>query len=393
MSYYDRMQKVINEQGGNVGKSAMAESAAQIADQGSIQELQEKAGQIQGNLMDSMGQMIAGKMGAKMLLKKFGKPLVQKVLKKQRANLETASEKAKGTIEDLSQESDDILSRGASRLQGLGSSDPGLTIRGQMDPGGKFREGDILPEDVARGEKSLAEVDSANKSRYDALSDADKQTVVENVGERNPGFRSDRTIRGDTSITDDEKGTEMLKNRMVTQDAIGDSEGGQGLWRRTDVGSRDIYQETDQPRAVSGQMGDTVAPREVGFSRETGLTTSEESRLGLREATGIYRSIPETAQAAGRSVMAAGEKTFGEAAMDALPGIGEAIAFAGGLGEGIHKAHVAHLDQLQDAKQTATAVASESMAQMYSGFNRPSFGSMALPSFDTSHGGSALLQE
>ena len=64
----------------------------------------------------------------------------------------------------------------------------------------------------------------------------------------------------------------------------------------------------------------------------------------------------------------------------------------GALGEAIHKAHQIHKEQ--DTAQGIGKLAGQASVQagQYVGNNRPSFGSMALPSFDTSHVSSALTE-
>ena len=81
-----------------------------------------------------------------------------------------------------------------------------------------------------------------------------------------------------------------------------------------------------------------------------------------------------------------------EGGLDMLPGIGEFAMLGGALGEAIHKAHQIHKEQ--DTAQGIGKLAGQASVQagQYVGNNRPSFGSMALPSFDTSHVSSALTE-
>lgn len=385
MSYYDRLAKVIQEESGNVGKAQFTEDSAQMLDSNKIQELQEKAGEIQGKLGENIGELIAGKMAGKLLLKKFGKPLVDRALASNRKALESKSEQAQEKIGDLSQESDDILTRGAGRLSSLPATDPGLTIRSTLPQDLNLRDGDITPESIVRGENTLGDIRANNRARFSNLDENAKGEATDKINS-NPEWRSQGDVAQDVrsgNITADEASSQMLKSRMIEQDAIGEAEGGSStVLGATPYTGTTVYGAGR--REITSSMADDPDPLRVGFSRTSGLTTAEESRLG---------AIPGEAMDAGKAVLGAGEKTFAETAMDIIPGVGEAIGIFTALGEGIKQAVDAHRDQIQDAKQTAMTEGAERQAQLYSGFNRPSFGSMALPSFDTSKGGSALLQE
>ena len=125
--------------------------------------------------------------------------------------------------------------------------------------------------------------------------------------------------------------------------------------------------------------GDDVQP----FDETTGMTEAE---------TGRVAAIKTSTEEAGENIAEMGAKTLGEAAIDAIPVVGEIAMLGAMFGGMIHSAHAAHKQQLADDATEQTDLQNSQAAQMYSGFNRPNFGSMALPSFDTSKN-PAMLQE
>ena len=78
--------------------------------------------------------------------------------------------------------------------------------------------------------------------------------------------------------------------------------------------------------------------------------------------------------------------------LDFLGPVGELASLGIALGEGIKTAVEAHRNSKQDISSEGSAIQTGAQASMYAGMNRPSFGSMALPSFDTSKS-SAMLQQ
>lgn len=125
------------------------------------------------------------------------------------------------------------------------------------------------------------------------------------------------------------------------------------------------------------------AEGEYGTADSGGLTASETARLaGIDTETGL----------AADTIATAGAKTAGEVALDAVPVVGEIAMMAGMFGGMIHSAVKAHREQMADETTERTDLQNVQAAQMYSGFNRPNFGTMALPSFDTSKN-PQMLQE
>ena len=138
-----------------------------------------------------------------------------------------------------------------------------------------------------------------------------------------------------------------------------------------------------QATTIEGKRLTSDPEGEYGTEETSGLTQSEVARIS---------DINETTEGLADTVAEAGAKTLGETALDLIPGIGEVAMLAGMFGGMIHTAHAAHKEQMTDDTSERTDLQNVQAAQMYSGFNRPNFGSMALPSFDTSKN-PTILQE
>ena len=142
---------------------------------------------------------------------------------------------------------------------------------------------------------------------------------------------------------------------------------------------------TNDGEAIEGKVvpkGATDVHEDDLLGKDTGLKTMEDDRLG---------EIADTAKTLG------GEEVGGimskvSSAMDFLGPIGELASLGVMLGEGIKTAVEAHKNAKDDAGSETSAIQTGAQAGMYAGMNRPSFGSMALPSFDTSKS-SAMLQQ
>ena len=129
------------------------------------------------------------------------------------------------------------------------------------------------------------------------------------------------------------------------------------------------------------------------------LTSDPEGEYGTEETAGLTQSetariadINTTTEDLADTIAEAGAKTLGETALDLIPGVGEVAMLGAMFGGMIHTAHAAHKEQMTDDATERSDLQNVQAAQMYSGFNRPNFGSMALPSFDTSKN-PAMLQE
>ena len=137
--------------------------------------------------------------------------------------------------------------------------------------------------------------------------------------------------------------------------------------------------------AMDGKVvpkGQTQGSEADVMDKETGLRASEDARLS---------EITDTAK------MGAGEEVGGimskvSKGLDFLGPIGELAQLGVMLGEGIKNAFQQHKDQLSDIKDEHQNIGASQQASEYMGMSRPSFGSMALPSFDTSKSGAMLQQ-
>lgn len=165
------------------------------------------------------------------------------------------------------------------------------------------------------------------------------------------------------------------------------------------MGDGSIVGESARPTATSAQgtivshegeaMEGKVVPKGAEgvneadvMAKDTGLKSMEEDRLG---------EIANSAKTLG-SEEVGGVMSKVSSAMDFLGPIGELASLGVMLGEGIKTAVEAHKNAKDDAGSETSAIQTGAQAGMYAGMNRPSFGSMALPSFDTSKS-SAMLQQ
>jgi len=145
---------------------------------------------------------------------------------------------------------------------------------------------------------------------------------------------------------------------------------------------RGLGAEQDAPNTVGKRLTDDPEG-EYGTEETSGLTQTEVARIS---------DINEATEGLADTVVSAGVKTYAEAALDAVPVVGEIALMGAMFGGMIHTGHHAHIQQMADDSSERTDLQNVQAAQMYSGFNRPNFGSMALPSFDTSKN-PTLLQE
>tara|TARA_R110002126_G_scaffold51879_5_gene141708 strand:+ start:2160 stop:3332 length:1173 start_codon:yes stop_codon:yes gene_type:complete len=390
MSYYERLSKEYGDMGsGNVsnilgkakdiGQEAMSDSTNMIST-------------LRNKSMGAMGKIIGEKVGGQYLMG-MAKTGVQKyIVDPKRLAMNKQATQLKGDAEGFGQQAEDIYTTGRGRMSqgtnadGSLTADKGMTARDDLDQNIKFREGDVLPEDIARDpDGAMAGVDklsSFNKDRYNNL-DATSQTTAKADISQNPNWRSTSDINADRqagTITRDQAESQRMNSKMIEQDSIGDAEEGSATHL---TGANPFSGQTVRStggRDVTGQMGDT--PTEA-LDRTTGLTTAEQTTAdGLTTA--------EIGATEGATEL--GGATLAETALSAVPIIGEIVGLGVGLGEGLH-------DGIKTAKETAQQtldIKGDEMnvnnAVKYAGFDRPNFGSMALPSFDTSHS-SALLTE
>ena len=269
MSYFDRLNKVLDEEG--AGGRSDPTSGAMTKAQQSYQVAEDKLGQVKSTEYSKIGTMVGLKLGGGALMK-----------------------------------------RAVGSLQG--------------------RAG-VVSE--AR--------DTASRAKLSELSD--QQNTLLSNGERRMGaFQAKQSSANPLPDTD-----------TITQR-------GGGLM------GQDVQTQVPKTTFEGSEVG-----QEAGtFSRASGLSAGESSAL---------ETSLDTARAVGSSV---GRATAYETALDTIPIAGEVIGIGTALGEGIKTAIDAHREAKADTATASQSLDASSTAQKYSGFNRPSFGSMALPSMDTS---------
>ena len=394
MSYFERLQKEYGEMGNAGIRNTLdeAQSKAQEKLTADSEDRQGITGKVEGELGKLVGEKIGGKYVMGKLIggaKKFIAEPRRKALKKQADTKLEGAETKRGEISDL-------------KATGQGRIDQGFNADGSLKAGGKsaregmpddikFREGDITPEDLAGGDNSA--LTASNKSRYRALDDEGQSSVKDKLT-NNDNYTTKTQTDADVSsgtITPEEGMFQRNRSKFIEQDAIGDAEASAttGGTASTTLTGANPYSGTNLGgtagtpggNPITGKMSDR--PDGEMFDRTTGLNAGESGRV-----------VQTTAEADALEGGAAelGSATALEMGLEAIPVIGEIAGLGLGLGEGIKDAIKSHKEQLTDTANMVADNANINTAMKYSGFSRPSFGSMALPSFDTSKS-SALLQE
>ena len=110
------------------------------------------------------------------------------------------------------------------------------------------------------------------------------------------------------------------------------------------------------------------------INKESGLTPMEETHMGILKDQATSMEGEEVG-----SVLSKVSKIG-----DFLGPVGEIAQLGVMLGEGIKNAVEQHKNQVKDISGETQNIGAMNQAAEYAGMNRPSFGSMALPSFDTS---------
>ena len=298
MSYYDRLQKVIQEQEGGSAKVQQALDLAKMTDQADITQQQSNVGTLMTGEVNKFAEEFGIKQASKLVLKGIGKKFIVPRIKAQRVQLDKDIQLKKGQIAEGKQTTQQVTDTAQERV-----AQP-RPAGGENEPAYKIGEGD------------------------DATYAGESQRPT------------------GSGLRDDTGGVEM-EGKVVPKGT-----------KVTDTGVEPI-------------------------DASTGLTEAETARLA---------GIKDFADTAGEDVLKMGAKTIGEQALDAIPVVGEVLMMGAMFGGMIHSGHHAHVQQMADEATEKTDLQNEQSAQLYSGFNRPSFGSMALPSFDTSKN-PAMLQE
>lgn len=392
MSYYERLSREYGEFG-NSGVSRSLDQAKNLS-----QEAEQKSSNLittlRGKEMGDYGKLVAEKLGSKYVQGKVLGGIKKYYTDPKRAKLDSDAEAMRTRGAGKGQEAEDIYSRGQDRMSqgtnadGSLTADRGASIRGELDQNVKFRDGDILPETAINDSEGayagITKVSNANSERFNAL-DADSQDAVKASIRANPSWRSTSDINADRqagTITREQAENQRLNSKMVEQDAIGDGEEESSTVLRGANPMTGTGMGGTEGRQVVGQMGDD-ATQSALLDRTTGLSQSEQATADALTGEEI------TAEAGATALTGA---TVAETALTAIPVIGEIVGLGLGLGEGIKDT----IDTAKNvAKQTADMKADDmniNNTVKYAGYNRPNFGSMALPSFDTSKS-TALLQE
>lgn len=296
MSYYDRLQKVIQEQEDGTGKVQRALDLAKDSSQADLQQQQSNVGTLMTGEINTFAEEFGIKQASKLVAKGIGKKVVQPFVKQTRVLRDRDIEFKKGDIEFNKGIAKDIRTKAQERVE---TTNP----FNQNEQAYKIGEGDTT-EYVSASQRPTG------------------------------GLRRDNT-----------GGTEV-EGKVV-------------------------------PKGT--KVGDNVEPMDA----TTGLTDAETARLA---------GIKTTEDATTGEIAKLGAKSIGEQALDVVPVLGEIAMMGAMFGGMIHTGHHAHVQQMADEAKEQTDLTNVQSADLYSGFNRPAFGSMALPSFDTSKN-PAMLQE
>jgi hypothetical protein len=98
-----------------------------------------------------------------------------------------------------------------------------IESRSKLDKNIKFREGDIKPEDIVRGNNTLEDLRNNNEARYTAISKEDRLTANDML-ENRQGYRKLQDINSDNTLSEEQKNIELQNNYFNKQDVIGDVE-------------------------------------------------------------------------------------------------------------------------------------------------------------------------
>lgn len=206
------------------------------------------------------------------------------------------------------------------------------------------------------------------------------------AGGKQSAFASGKSARLESAMGDkadlEEKGAQRLASGLDPAGSLG-SAGITGARADATLNVASQNRNISQISVRGGRTGQQAVEPHEAFDRTTGLTDAEtESMKGIDASMDAIKA-EKLGGLAGK---------IGEGGLDMLPGIGEFAMLGTALGEAIHKAHQIHIEQSNAEKVGTLAGQASIQAGQYVGNTRPSFGSMALPSFDTSHSSSALTQ-
>lgn len=136
MSYYDRLQKVIQEQEGGSGKVQQALDLAKMDDQADISQQQSNVGTLMTGEVNKFAEEFGIKQASKMVLKGVGKKFIVPRIKAQRVQLDKDIQLKKGQIAEGEKTTQQVTDTAQGRV-----AQP-RPEGGENEPAYKIGEGD-----------------------------------------------------------------------------------------------------------------------------------------------------------------------------------------------------------------------------------------------------------
>lgn len=359
MSYYQRLQENLSQVGGEAQTSAQdrinesleGQNITTLQDQLSAVPLRETQQAFRATTED-VSSVAIGKLGIKGIQALRGRQLGRQVAGAKQQSLA------------LDQEADSLTRQGALNLRAD-------RMTGKVPQNVRVRDTDVAPSDLMNdqgiGSSTKAQAFKAQNTQRAQNLEADDPGAAQRI--------QDKVEADPNYVANPQSSQQVVNNEFVKQQYIGDEEnaarplGGTGATPRT------------------GQLGAGADEgTEVGD-----LPRSDPSQLGMdAENFGRFEEIGAERGALADTI-AAGAKTAGDVALDAIPVVGEAFGVGYGLYEAIKNAHEQGSDISKQLINIDAAEAAQQTSEKF-GLNRPNFGSMALPSADVSKNPS-MLQE
>ena len=171
----------------------------------------------------------------------------------------------------------------APRQQVLPPTAEEVASRQRLNQNIKFREGDITPEDIVRGDKTIGELKQSIKDRYSSLTAQEQQEADARLT-ASPSYRSIPDITADQSLSADAKRVEAQNHFYLKQDVLGDVE----AMDRSVVGAA-VPGATvrGSGKEVVGKMSDEPKGR-IGLAEATEESTTEDfSPEGILVTAGL----------------------------------------------------------------------------------------------------------
>ena len=217
MDDFSKYQDQLNQVSGQLNEQNVLESAQGAKEKAKVMADRFKE-QVIGGFTEPLGIDLI-KNSASDFVKTKGTELKNKVYKtvKDKVNnkLDDAKNKLKQTIDNK------INPNAKPKITQPTPED--IESRSKLDQSIKFRDGDIKPEDIVRGNSTLEDLRNNNEARYTALSAEDRNTANDAL-QNKPGYRRTQDINSDTSLTDEERAVQLKNNYFTKQDVMGDVE-------------------------------------------------------------------------------------------------------------------------------------------------------------------------